>query len=129
VSAGEDKVLRVWDAEAACCLATLPLPASALSVACHPGQAIIACGDAGGSFHLMDLVGSVMGSLVVSAVDGGDGPEVCCPVCRERYPSDDSWLGREVRCPAQCGTRLRVNLFVVRRVPASNSWLSRWWRR
>ena len=82
----------------------------------HPFRASVACGDVGGSVYLVDLVGITMGPLVVTAVDLGDGPAVRCPVCRERHPLQEAWLGRELDCPGSaCTARWRVNPFVVRR--------------
>jgi hypothetical protein len=60
---------------------------------------------------------------VVTAVDLGEGPAVSCPVCRQRHPLRQDWLGREMDCPeSACHARLRVNPFIVswrvpRRVP------------
>jgi hypothetical protein len=69
-----------------------------------------------GSVYLVDLVGITVGPLVVTAVDLGNGPSVRCPVCRERHPLQEAWLGRELDCPrSMCAARLRVNLFIVGR--------------
>jgi hypothetical protein len=70
----------------------------------------------GGSFYLLDLVGIPLGPLVVTAVDLGDGPVVRCPVCLDRLPLRENWLGQEISCPqADCDASLRVNPFVARR--------------
>jgi hypothetical protein len=119
VSASGDRTLKLWDAETGECIATLALPGSAPSAAHHPVRASVACGDAGGSVHLVDLVGITLGFLVVTAVYLGDGLAVRCPVCFELYPLQEAWLGRVVKCPGRaCNARLRVNPFVAgRRVP------------
>jgi WD40 repeat protein len=130
VSASGDGTLKLWDAETGDCVATLPLLGSARSVAHHPHRASVACGDAGGAVYLVDLVGITLGPLIVTAVDLGDGPSVCCPVCLERHPFPETWLGRELYCPGvACHARLRVNSFVARRAPAADSWIREWWSR
>jgi WD40 repeat protein len=129
VSTSWDRTLRVWDAEEGECIATLLLLDGGNAAAHHPHRASVACGDRGGSVYLVDLVGITLGPLVVTAVDLGDGPAVRCPVCSERHPLEESWLGREMDCPGRaCDARLRVNPFVARRAPGS-SWLRRWWSR
>ncbi|MGD8238998.1 MAG: hypothetical protein PVH68_10630, partial [Armatimonadota bacterium] len=102
------------DAETGECIATLPLLGVAKTVAHHPVRASLACGDAGGSVYLVDLVGIRMGPLVVTAVDLGDGRAVRCPACLERHPLQQAWLGQELECPGRdCRARLRVNPFVA----------------
>jgi len=116
VSASDDTTLRVWDAETGECLATLPLLGDATAAAHHPYQASVACGDRGGSVYLVDLFGITVGPLVVTAVDLGSGPGVRCPVCFERHPLQEAWLGRELDCPGgTCHARWRVNPCVARR--------------
>ena len=116
VSASRDGTLKIWDAEARECIVTLPLLGSVSSAAHHPVRASVACGDAGGSVYLVDLVGIPLGPLVVTAVDLGNGPAVRCPACFELHPLQKEWLGRELECPGPaCDTRLRINPFVVRR--------------
>jgi hypothetical protein len=67
-----------------------------------------------------------VGPVVVTAVDLGNGPAVRCPVCFERHPLQQAWLGREMDCPGRtCHASLRVNPFVVRRAPAATSWIRR----
>jgi WD40 repeat protein len=124
VSASLDKTLKLWDIEAGECLATLPLLDAAKSLAHHPARASVASGDEIGSVYLVDVVGITLGPLVVTAVELGNGPEVCCPVCHERHPLQEAWLGREMDCPGStCTARWRVNPFVVRRTPANFSWI------
>jgi hypothetical protein len=118
VSAGGDKTLKLWDAETGECIATLPLSGGTMSAAHHPHRASVACGDVGGSFYVVDLVGITLGRLVVTAVDLGNGPAVRCPVCLERHPLQEAWLGQELDCPGHaCHARLRVNPFLVDAAP------------
>ena len=127
VSASSDKTLKLWDAETGECLATLPLVGGGLSAAHSPVRGSITCGAASGSLYLVDVHGVGQGRIVITAVDLGNGPAVRCPVCRERHPLQEAWLGREIDCPTQgCTARLRVNPFVVRRVPIGRS-PRRWW--
>jgi WD40 repeat protein len=130
VSAGEDRSLRLWDVETGACLAVLPLLGNGTATAHHPVRGTVACGDYGGSFYLADLLGVTVGSLVVTAVDLGDGPSIRCPVCRELRPLKQAQLGREMDCPGDaCRARLKVNPFVVRRRRSAPSWIERLWRR
>jgi hypothetical protein len=119
VSASSDETLKLWDAETGECLATLPLWCEATAAAHHLFRASVACGDNSGSVYLVDLVGITSGPLVVTAADLGNGPAVRCPVCLERHPLRESWLGRELYCPGNaCDAPLRVNPFIAgRRVP------------
>jgi len=121
VSASYDRTLKLWDAETGECVATLPLLGDARAVAHHPHRAMVICGDKGGSVYLVDLVGITLGPLVVTAVDLGNGLAVRCPVCCERHPLKEAWLGRVIDCPRiTCHARLRVNPFVVR-CPSAHS--------
>jgi WD40 repeat protein len=119
VSASEDRTLKLWGTESGDCIATLPLLGGGTAAAHHPHRPCAACGDDSGSLYLVDLVEISVGPLVVTAVDPGNAPSIRCPVCRERHPVQDAWLGRELGCPTDgCGARLWVNPFVVRLKPA-----------
>ena len=119
VSASADQTLKLWDAATGKCLATLPLFGEGLAAAYSPVRGSVTCGATSGSVYLADVVGIPMGPLPVTAVDLGNGPVVRCPVCEERSPLREAWLGREMICPRSvCQTRLRVNPFVVRLPPA-----------
>jgi hypothetical protein len=118
VSAGGhgDQTLKIWDAETGRCIAVLPLLDVASEPRHHPHRARVARGDRSGSFYLVDLVGITLGPLVVTAVDLGNGPAVRCPVCFERHPLREAWLGQDIDCPGSaCQARLRVNPFVAGR--------------
>jgi WD40 repeat protein len=117
-SVSSDRTLRVWDAESGRCIASLPLVGGGVSVAFHPFRTCVACGDGGGSLHLVDLVGIAVRPPVVTAVDLGRGPEVRCPVCLELHPLHEDCLGQELECPGKaCTAQLRINPFVVQRTP------------
>jgi hypothetical protein len=80
----------------------------------HPGGKRIACGDAAGALHLIQLVGLELASPIVSAVKRGKESIIYCPSCFQVHPLQQEWLGREVACPAfNCGSRMRVNPFVA----------------
>ncbi len=116
VSAGGDGTLRLWDPSSGLELAQLPLAGAFRSVAVGPSGAPIACGDSGGSVHLVELVGLEQGPIVVTAVDlgAGAGYQVRCPCCNRSSDLRQEWLGTEIACPQDgCGKPLRVNPFKV----------------
>ena len=90
----------------------------ARAVAFHPSAPMLACGDSGGGVHLARLIGIDLGPLVVTAAVQGDELRVRCPACREAFAVERDHLGTETACPQPaCGTRLRVNSFVLRPLP------------
>ena len=124
-----DRTLILWDADTGECITTLILLSEAKAVAHHPCRSRVACGSVNGLVYLGDLVGITLGPLVVTAMGLDNSLAIRCPVCRERHPLQEAWLGREMSCPRKaCTARWRVNPFVVRQGPTAGSWL-RWWRR
>jgi WD40 repeat protein len=122
VSGSKDKTLKIWDAGTAECIAELPLPGSVTAAVHHPCCRAIACGDSGGSIYFVDILGVALSPIVVTATHLGDGPALRCPVCFERYPLQNAWLGREISCPGrECDARLQVSPFVARR-PGVDEW-------
>jgi len=118
VSASTDKTLKIWDAATGAERAVLVLPGSVMAVAFHPSAPLVACGDFGGGVHLAHLVGIDLGPLVVTAAAGGAELTVRCPACGEAFPVERDRLGTETTCPRPaCGTRLRINPFVLRPLP------------
>src|SRR5665647_3077264 len=115
VSASLDRTLRIWDAATRAERAVLALPGEATAVACHPSAPIVACGDRGGGVHLAHLHGVVYGPLVVTARGRGQRRRVRCPACGEAFPVKRNRLRTDTTCPGPaCGTRLRINPFVLR---------------
>ena len=57
ISASRDKTVRAWDAATGQELLSVPLPGELHCVALHPSQPLAACGDSGGGFYLVELVG------------------------------------------------------------------------
>ncbi len=116
VSAGGDKTLKVWDAATGLERASLPLLGALRGLALHPWSPFAACGEDGGMLYMVDLMGIEYGPLIVTAVDCGSGPALCCPVCRHTFQLRNDWLGREITCPnPDCSTPLQVNPFVAGR--------------
>ncbi len=115
VTASEDGTLRIWDLQSYAVVATMFLNGKAYCAGVHPWRPIVGCGDHGGNFHLLDLLGIASGPIVVTAVDAGAGPLLHCPRCRTSFAFEKQWLGKAGICPApDCGLRLRINPFVSR---------------
>jgi WD40 repeat protein len=116
VSAGGDRVCRIWDAATGEERATLPLLGSGCTLALHQWRPFAACGDVGGGVYLTDLVGIEYGPVVVTAVDLGKRsvPAVRCPKCLQAQPLVDAWLGHVIGCPS-CGLWIRVNPFITKK--------------
>ena len=114
LSASWDNSIRVWSAVTGQELTALALHGVLQCIAMHPGGKRIACGDAAGALHLIQLVGLELASPIVSAVKRGEESIIYCPSCFQVHPLQQEWLGREVACPAfNCGSRMRVNPFVA----------------
>jgi hypothetical protein len=57
-------------------------------------------------------------ALWLTAAARGHELTVGCPACREAFAIDRDRLGTETTCPRPaCGTRLRINPFVLRPLP------------
>jgi hypothetical protein len=68
--------------------------------------------------HFARLVGIEFGPVVVTAAVSGDELAVLCPSCREAFPISRNRLGTETNCCRPgCGTRLRINPFVLWPLP------------
>lgn len=99
--------MRLWDPASGREMAQLPLGALEC-VAIGPSGAPIACGDSGGSVHLVEVAGLELGPLVVTATDFGEGLVVRCPHCNVSHTFDrecshcralhtrHQWLGKEI---------------------------------
>jgi hypothetical protein len=99
-------------------LVTLVLPEAAMAVSVHPFASMVVCGDSGGGMHLAHVVGVALGPLVVTAAGDGHELTVRCPACGEAFAVDHDRLGTDTACPRlACGTRLRINPFVLQPLP------------
>jgi WD40 repeat protein len=67
VSAG-DRTVRLWSAEDGAPLAVCPLPGTVLSVALHPREPVVLCGEVGGSINFIAINGLEYGPLVREAL-------------------------------------------------------------
>ncbi len=115
VSASGDKTLKLWDAASERELATILLLGELHCVALHPWKPLAACGDRGGGFYVIELVGVVSGPIIVTAIDAGQGTELRCPACQQHLPIRENQPGSEMTCPTPgCGLRLKLNPFVTR---------------
>lgn len=129
VSAGSDRTLRVWDAATGNPLVLLALPGALNCIAMHFWQGLVACGDEGGTVHLVELRGIPLKPIVVTAIDQGTGPLVLCPWCSESIALSRSQLGAEVTClRAGCNGRMRVNPAVIMMRPGTLPPPRRRWR-
>jgi WD40 repeat protein len=122
ISVEDDQTLKIWDAGSAGVAAVLPFP-SALRVICiHPWLPRVACGDAGGRIHRMELVAIEYGPIIVTAAHRGRGLAIRCPACRHEHFVEADQLDSEIACATQgCGLRLRINPFVIE----ASGWASR----
>lgn len=109
------EMLRVWEAASGELVAEMPLAGLSSHLSSHPSRPYVACGK-GSNLFLVDLVGLDYGPLVVTAVDGGDGPTLQCPACRQVFPLQKAWLGAEIPCPGQgCQAQLKINPVILKR--------------
>lgn len=94
-------------------LARLPTLGQVTALSMHAWLPLVACGDRGGNFYLLEPVGLEPGPVIVTAVDDGGGAVVVrCPRCRGAHPLQREWPGRAIACPA-CALELRVTPFVA----------------
>jgi len=114
VSTRRDCTLKVWDAATGVEALSVLLLGALRCVAMHPRQLLAACGDEGGGFYVVELVGIEYSAIVVTAVDRGDGLTIRCPACQHELAIQCSGLGSEIACPQPgCGTRLKVNPYHI----------------
>lgn len=115
VTASWDQTLKIWDAANFSHLFTIALPGMLNCVALHPWLPLVVCGDRGGSFYMLELVGIKYGPIIVTAVETGQGIKIRCPSCQQHLPITQSQLGSELTCPPPgYGLRLKINPFVTK---------------
>lgn len=113
LSASEDGTLRLWDLSSFENVATFFLSGKAYCVDVHPYKPIVASGDHGGNFVLLDLRGVELGPIFVTPTRGGNGAILRCPACRRSTACDANTLGQLRSCDtAGCGLIQQVNSFV-----------------
>ena len=67
---------------------------------------------AAGEVFVVRAVG-LRASILMTAVDRGEGAAICCPVRFRGLRLEPGWLGREIECPRTTrAARPRVNPFV-----------------
>ena len=107
--------LSVWDVIRGGGLARLPVQ-GATCLALSPNQPLIVCGDKAGNALLIEVQTDEWGPPITTPADLGQGHVIRCPHCLTLVPLDETWLGREIACPAKnCGGTWRVNPFTCAR--------------
>ena len=113
VTAGEDGIFRVWESAGGKSAAEIDLGGKLHRAAIHPWRLHAGCGDQGGNFQLLDLLGIESGPIVITAHDLGGGPRFRCPACGSVAGARREWLGAVIACPSRdCGQSLRLNPFL-----------------
>jgi hypothetical protein len=84
------------------------------SVAVHPAQPLIICGDSTGDVNLIELAGLELGRLVVTAYQREGELRLRCPSCLTLFQVAESAPGKELACP-KCARELWLNAFVLDR--------------
>ena len=114
ISAGMDKMLRVWQVSDGHERAAIPLLGSINTIALHPTQPYVICGDEGGNIYQLDLFGLEYGPIIVTAIHDCTGYTVCCPACQRGQPIRSEQLGSDIECADEnCMLRIHVNPFCV----------------
>jgi WD40 repeat protein len=95
--------------------ARLPVQGATCLAVC-PNRPLIVCGDKAGNALLIEVQAVEWGPPITTPVDLGQGYVIRCPYCLTLVPLDESWLGREIECPAEnCGGVWKVNPFLCAR--------------
>ena len=116
VSASRDRTLRLWEAESGSPVAHVELPGDVPSASCHPWRPWVACGDLGGVLYRIEVMGTELGPIIVTASQSGPQLMVRCPACQTDHPLDRAELGSDFTCTTEgCGLNLRVNTLVLSR--------------
>lgn len=113
LTAGEDGILRIWESASGKSVGMIELGGKLYSAAVHPWRMLAGCGDQGGNFQLLDLLGIGSGPIVITACDlgkargSGESVEknlIGCQATGGRNSIDpcDVGDGPRFRCPV-CG--------------------------
>ena len=119
VSASWDNTLRVWEAASGREMLCIPLLGEITAVDLHHWKATAACGDGGGNFYLLDLVGITYGPIIVTASIVRKGLfkkalTIRCPACQKEHSINDDQLGCAMICPTtDCSVQLKINPFTI----------------
>jgi len=109
----EDDFVRVWDTATCAELASLPIQ-SVTNLSVSPTQPIIACGDEGGTLHVLHPVGIPFGPVILTTVNQNRALVARCPACQQELTIKQGQPGHEMTCPTPgCGLQLKINPFVI----------------
>jgi len=109
-----DKKLWVLDSTTGEKLTCLPLPGVPQKLSVRPLSLQMVCSVKGGGFYKTEIIGLEYGATIVNATQREDGTEVRCPSCQKVINVSNEQLGGETTCPqVNCGTRLKINPFVI----------------
>ena len=112
MSAGVDRTLRLWDVGSAKELETIVLAESYFyKIAFHPTEPR-ACAEGRSTIHVVDLIGTEYGPIVVTAYGGPDKLTVRCPGCGALLPVVRTQLGWAMVCQnSECQRLLVTNTY------------------
>jgi WD40 repeat protein len=111
---GMDQVLRVWNASSGELEAQLPLLGGITALDPHPWKPIVICGDEGGTFYQVAIIGIDYGPIIITSKKTAQGLSFRCPACKQDHPTSQEQLGNEMTCLTPgCGLRLQLNPFVI----------------
>jgi WD40 repeat protein len=98
ISMSLDNMIKLWDSSNGDCLGTLPLLGKPSTLAHHPYQPYVACGDSGGSVYIAQYSGFVMDPIIVTPIALDERIVARCPSCQQHIPIDKNKLGIEMAC-------------------------------
>jgi WD40 repeat protein len=115
IAAKGDSAIKIWDVSSGELLAMYPWNGYFKSLQYATVGNVLAAADFGSDLHLLELVGLESGPVIVSAVRWKKDVQVTCPACSHTFSISPNQPGSELTCPqVGCGTRLKLNLFVIR---------------
>lgn len=115
LSVSLDRTMKIWNKENGQELFNIPLPGPLTCLTLHPWLPLVACGDSGGGFYIIELVGIDYGPIIVTADEGKQGLMLRCPACQQELQVNKERLGKEIICPTiDCGLKLYLNEFTIK---------------